>query len=107
LAALLTFLFVNVAWVFFRAPDVSSALSLLKAMGSPVALSTARLAAPPYGLLLFAALLTWACPSSQKIALETRIAIHPAGAALAGAMIAMSIFTLNTAAPSPFLYFNF
>ena len=107
LATALTFLFVNAAWVFFRAPDAASAVSLLKAMVSPGAGWTPQLAHPPYGLLILAAFVTWGFPASQTIALETRIATRPIGAVLTGAMLAVSILALNTATPSPFLYFNF
>ncbi len=41
----MTFVFVNAAWVFFRAPDVSSAVKLLSAA------VTGELAPPAYGLL--------------------------------------------------------
>lgn len=106
-AVIITFLFVNAAWVFFRAPDLGSALRLLAAMVTPDAGSAMKLANPPYGVMSLAAILSFGFPASQRIAFESRIATHPVGAALAGAMVAASILAMNTAVPSPFLYFNF
>ena len=108
LAAALTFLFVNAAWVFFRAPDLAGALHVLHAMASPSLepaweLASLRL----YALIAAAAAIAWIPSASQWIALETRFGAHPFAAALTGATLALAALALNTSAPSPFLYFNF
>ena len=108
LAAALTFLFVNAAWVFFRAPDLPAAFAVLSAMASPWRATTAYLLSPQvYTLVAFAALVSWTMPVSQWIALETRFATRPLAAMLTGACLTMAILALNTSKPSPFLYFNF
>ncbi len=107
-AIILTFLFVNAAWVFFRAPDLSAAFDVLSAMTSPSRGSTAYLLSPQvYALVAFAALLCWTMPVSQWIALETKFATWPLAAMLTGACLTMAILAVNTSKPSPFLYFNF
>jgi D-alanyl-lipoteichoic acid acyltransferase DltB (MBOAT superfamily) len=103
-----TFLFVNAAWVFFRAPDLSAAFDVLSAMASPSRGLTAYLHSPQvYTLVALAALLTWTMPVSQWIALETKFATRPVAAMLTGASLTIAILALNTSTPSPFLYFNF
>ena len=78
LAIPLTFLFVNAAWVFFRAPDLASALHVLVAMASPSLAPTAYAQSPQvYAMVMIAALLTWTMPASQSIAFETAVGTHP------------------------------
>ncbi len=105
-AVALTFLFVNAAWVFFRAPELGSALNVLSAMASPM---RAGHALPPEAWLLIglAGLPIWIAPTSQQLALETKIGISPLTASLVGACLLLAILACNTSAPSPFLYFNF
>jgi D-alanyl-lipoteichoic acid acyltransferase DltB (MBOAT superfamily) len=108
LSVALTFLFVDVAWVFFRAPNISAAFDVLSAMASPSRGPTAYVVSPQvYALVAFAALLTWTMPVSQWIALETKLATRPLAAMLTGACLTIAILALNTSKPSPFLYFNF
>jgi D-alanyl-lipoteichoic acid acyltransferase DltB (MBOAT superfamily) len=108
LAVALTFVFVNAAWVFFRAPDLASASNVLLAMASPSHEPTAYvISQQAYALVAAAALLTWTMPVSQWIALETRFGAHPFAAMLTGASMITAILALNTSTPSPFLYFNF
>jgi alginate O-acetyltransferase complex protein AlgI len=108
LSAALTFLFVNAAWVFFRAPDLSTAFDVLSAMASPSRGATAYLLSPQvYALVAFAALSCWTMPVSQWIALETKFATRPLAAMLTGVSLAIAILAVNTSTPSPFLYFNF
>ncbi len=106
LAVLVTFLFVNAAWVFFRAPDVASAWAMLSAMVSPRQESQ-LLPQELLGLLALAALLTWGAPTSQRLALETRTGIDPLAASLSGAVFLLAILAQNSSTPSPFLYFSF
>jgi D-alanyl-lipoteichoic acid acyltransferase DltB (MBOAT superfamily) len=105
-SALVTFLFVNITWVFFRAPDLLSAVNILCAMASPFR-SSHILPFDMWILVALAALPVWLAPTSQRLALETSIGTRPVGALLVGACVVLAIIAQNTSAPSPFLYFNF
>jgi alginate O-acetyltransferase complex protein AlgI len=106
LAVCVTFLFVNTAWVVFRAPNLAAAIDVLSAMVSPV--RTAQiLPREAWALVALAALPIWTAPASQHLALETRIGINPLTASLVGACVLLAIVAQNSSAPSPFLYFNF
>ena len=106
LAISVTFLFVNATWVFFRAPDLASATSVLLAMATP-ARATQILPQEVWNMLVFLGLLVWIAPTSQQLALETRVGVNPLAASLAGACVLIAIVAQNSSAPSPFLYFNF
>jgi len=105
-ALIVTFLFVNVTWVYFRAPDIATAHAVLRAMVSPrLAAPTVLFAVPP--LLILSAALVWLCPNSQTIAsLEWRGRLALSGA-LAGAATIVAMIATNTSIPSPFIYYNF
>jgi hypothetical protein len=60
-----------------------------------------------WALVALAALPIWTAPTSQRLALETRIGINPLTASLVGACVLLTIMAQNSSAPSPFLYFNF
>ena len=105
-AVAITFLFVNATWVFFRAPDLGTALYVLTAMAAP----NGRGGVLPgflWGILAFVGILIWAAPASQRLALQTRAGAHPFAALLAGAAVLIAFVAQNASAPSPFLYFNF
>jgi alginate O-acetyltransferase complex protein AlgI len=106
ISVILTFLFVNAAWVFFRAPDVSTSLNVLGAMLSPNRLS--QTLNPDYWpLVLVGFAMVWFLPTSQYVALQTRIGTSLLAASSAGALIVVAMVAQNAAPPSPFLYFNF
>jgi D-alanyl-lipoteichoic acid acyltransferase DltB (MBOAT superfamily) len=103
---IVTFLFVNMAWVYFRAPDVSIANSLLTTMVHPH-LGAPTLMSPAQPLLLASALIVWLCPNSQTIAAagwNGRVALS---GALAGAAAVVAFVSTNTSIASPFIYYSF
>ncbi|CAN5401329.1 MBOAT family protein [soil metagenome] len=105
-AIVITFLFVNFAWIYFRAPDIATANALVTAMLHPgPGLSTLMYQACP--LLLLAALLVWFCPNSQTIAAADWRGRVPLSGALAGAAAIVAMVATNTSIPSPFIYYNF
>lgn len=112
LAILATFLFVNVTFVFFRAPDLDSAFGVLRAMAGfaraaePLAFfaadSTALIAALAVGLAI-----CWFAPNSQTIAFGKIRIGYTAKAAYCGLALVLFIFMTRGSPPAPFLYFNF
>jgi alginate O-acetyltransferase complex protein AlgI len=122
-AVLLTFTCVVVAWVFFRAPSIASAFTLLKGMAGLQGMSAAG---APYvsnqqilsiGLLMA---LSWLAPNAYQIlgrhspALQD---VRPAAvltwkpsltwAAGLGILAALSFAQIFSGAPSEFIYFQF
>jgi alginate O-acetyltransferase complex protein AlgI len=106
LAIIVTFLFVNFAWIYFRAPDLATAHGVLAAMIHPgPGLSTLMRQACP--LLLVAALIVWLFPNSQSIAAADWRGRIPLSGALAGAAAVVAMVATNTSISSPFIYYNF
>jgi len=106
IGVIVTFLFVNMAWVYFRAPDIATANALLVTMMQPH-LGAATLMSPAEPLLLVSALLIWFFPNSQTIAAagwNGRIALS---GALAGAAAVVAFVSTNTSVASPFIYYSF
>ena len=106
----LTFLLVLVGWVFFRSPDLHSAVRYLASMaGLGAAQQGAELIAglvyQPYYLLTAAtaALVTWTCPQTWD---WTRTLTAPKAAA-ALALFVVAAVVLMTQAYNPFIYFIF
>ena len=105
-----TFVLVLITWVFFRAPDLSSAVRYLGSMAGVV---TPQPGAPliggliyqPYyvGMLLVAAVVTWTCPQTWD---WTRHLSAPRLAA-ATALFVAAVAVLATQAYNPFIYFFF
>ena len=107
-----TFFFVNVAWVFFRAPNVAAALDVLSAMigFAPSAVPTNHFQpfhAEAMTMLLIGGTIVWGVPNSQEIAFHHGGIPRAARAVFTGAVIATVILLNNAGTPSPFLYFNF
>jgi alginate O-acetyltransferase complex protein AlgI len=105
-----TFLIVTLLWVFFRSPDLPSALRYLGDMtglGQPHegAALLAGIIYQPYYLLTFAAaaLVTWTCPQTWD---WTRTLTMPR-AAVAFAALVLAVVALTTQAFNPFIYFIF
>ena len=105
-----TFLLVVFAWVFFRSPDLPSAVRYLgdmAALGSPqagAALLTGILYQPYYLLTMaLAAVITWGCPQTWD---WTRTLTAPR-AALSFALLLLAVVALTTQAYNPFIYFIF
>lgn len=101
-----TFLFVNLAWVFFRAPDMHAAVALLKAMMTPSTTFNERILVL-WPLLLAGSMLIWLCPTSTNLA--TTASRHKAAwaGAAAGVALLLAFVATNTSLPSPFIYYNF
>ena len=111
----LTFLFVVIAWVFFRAPDLGSAVNMLATMAGLHGLPPLSafisgqaffpLTLQPVSLVWIVALGLWAAvaPNTQEIALAERP--RPAFAMACGFLFAAAVLGLDQA--SEFLYFQF
>jgi D-alanyl-lipoteichoic acid acyltransferase DltB (MBOAT superfamily) len=105
-AVAVTFLFVNMTWVYFRAPDIATAHALLRTMATPY-LGAPGLMFAACPLLLLAAAIVWLCPNSQTIAAmqwNGRVALS---GVFAGAAAIVALIATNTSMSSPFIYFNF
>jgi alginate O-acetyltransferase complex protein AlgI len=106
IGVIVTFLFVNMAWVYFRAPDIATANALLATMMQPHP-GAPTLMSPAWPLLLAGALIVWLCPNSQTIAAAAwkgRVALS---GALAGAATVVALVSTNTSVTSPFIYYSF
>ncbi len=107
-----TFLFVAIAWVFFRAPSLRDALAMLRAMSgfadatTNASTTAARLleGTTPVALALVAGVLIAALPRNSNTMTRDLSASWLAGVATAAALVA-SILQFSHVAP--FLYFNF
>jgi alginate O-acetyltransferase complex protein AlgI len=117
-----TFLAVSVAWVFFRAPTLSSAATILTGMfGYANARAQASTILQADALLIVSALLAiaWFCPNSMELmgfkqtasasstdqVPELKWTPSLGWSAFAGAIGAVAIVSLSK--PAPFLYFQF
>jgi D-alanyl-lipoteichoic acid acyltransferase DltB (MBOAT superfamily) len=111
-AVLATFIFVNVTLVFFRAPTLDAALTVLLAMvGDAQSGAALSYFAADAGLLVAAIAaglaVCWFLPNSQTIALSSpRIGVS-VKAVFCGAALALFLFMIRGTTPTPFLYFNF
>ena len=121
LARALTFLFVTVAWVFFRATSLEGACSMLRAMAGmnrvpasqagdwlaqvQATLAGALVVPPALTLLppLVGLAIVWRRVNSNELALRFRPTV--AGAVLVA--LALPLCVLQLARVTPFLYFNF
>ncbi len=103
---LATFHVVCLAWIFFRAPDLDHAWSILGGLGR---IGTAPVLASPFILVLVAAgLAMQALPANWIERLERWCTPLPLAAQ--GAMLAMAIVAIDRFGPSgvaPFIYFQF
>jgi D-alanyl-lipoteichoic acid acyltransferase DltB (MBOAT superfamily) len=103
LAWLLTFLFVNVAWVFFRAASLRDAIALLQGMGGWHGVGAPGMSARDIVLLAAALALALLGPNSNVIAATQQLRVR--NSAFAAALLAASFLALSQT--SPFIYFNF
>jgi alginate O-acetyltransferase complex protein AlgI len=105
-----TFVVVLVTWVFFRAPDLPSAMRYLGHMagigaahdGAPL---LAGIVYQPYylGTMIVAAAVTWGAPQTW----DWSRTLTPAKAAIALALFVAAAVVLSTQAYNPFIYFIF
>ena len=105
-----TFVIVLITWVFFRSPDLASAISYLGRMfgvgeAGPAALLVSGLLYQPYFLATFAmaSLVTWLAPQTWD---WTR-SISGTKAAVILVLLSVAIGVLATQAYNPFIYFIF
>lgn len=128
LGVLLTFFMVVIAWVYFRAPNLAAANSIVAAMAGiatpaewPDVLNE-QSALVFIAYLMLSAMIVWLCPNAYELAdlVENRIKLEGAGGRRLGAMLCISgaavcvlLFaaslatTFGTNVNSPFLYFQF
>jgi alginate O-acetyltransferase complex protein AlgI len=106
----LTFTIVLVGWVFFRAPDLSTAVRYLGNMSGIGSMQAgaglvAGLVYQPYYVVtaVAAAIVTWTCPQTWD---WTRTLNRPKAAA-ALALLGIAALVLMTQAYNPFIYFIF
>jgi alginate O-acetyltransferase complex protein AlgI len=105
LSRLLLFHAVCLGWVFFRSPSFDIAFQILGDLATP---GPVTLASMPVILVLIAGLFGQYLPRSLRFNLEVVIARLPSlfrGAALAGALFAISV--LGPTGVSPFIYVQF
>jgi alginate O-acetyltransferase complex protein AlgI len=105
-----TFVIVNLAWVFFRAPDLGSAVRYLQALtGQQHPSAAAELIRAvlysPFQVVCFAAAAATAFFGVQTWDLSKRLTL--ARAVLALILLGWSVVALTTQAYNPFLYFRF
>ena len=110
LRILITFAVVCIAWVFFRAPDMPTAMTYLRAMfglapHNPNAALVQGLLYSPWHLMwmLIAAFVTWRAPQTWDF---TRKLTLPKFA-YAVLLLTLSIILLTTQSFNPFIYFIF
>jgi len=103
LAWLLTFVFVNVAWVFFRATSVRDASALLQGMVGMHGIATPR--ASPLEILLVITGLFIVLGGTTSNAIVEQRALTLRNAALAAVLLSAGFLSLSQT--SPFIYFNF
>ncbi|MEQ1870834.1 MAG: MBOAT family O-acyltransferase [Vicinamibacterales bacterium] len=106
----LTFVIVNIAWVFFRAPDLASSIRYLKGMAGlqhpePAALLLRAIFYSPFHLLIFAAAAVISFGGVQTWDFVRRVT--PLKAAAAVAALLWAVVAMSTQAFNPFLYFRF
>ena len=123
-AGILTFLVVHVCWVFFRAPTMAAATSMLAAMARPTWPTGALLAAPEWRWIAVLVVVATCFPNTQEMLFEHQPAhpeslrdlhVRPASwlrwqpdARWALAMgLAGTVAILHLTAHSEFLYFRF
>ena len=112
-ALLLTFSFLNIAWVFFRASDMDSAFNILKAMTGMngfwgvITFGSIEFLDKVTGMII--ALISIATVFIAKNTNFIPERFHPSGRQLAAtvAVILLGLFYLNSVLPKGFLYIDF
>jgi len=103
LAWLLTFTFVNIAWVYFRAASLADAHALLEGMAGLRGTGALSLGGREIAVMLLGAALALFGNKAADLAEQCRLNVRTALAT--GALLATCVLALTTT--SPFLYFNF
>lgn len=105
-ARFLTFHFVCLGWVFFRAPSLESGLAMLRAVGQPWRVGPWLSAAA--ALAIAAGIFGQAIPTAWRERARARFSLLPVaaqGAAFAAAVLAIEV--LGPSGVAPFIYFQF
>lgn len=76
---LLTFLFVHISWVYFRAPDFSSAYSVIKGMTGTNGIMLATTDTDGTVLIIFAAFIAFIMPNSFEFLADLKLGISTYG----------------------------
>ncbi|MGI5862847.1 MAG: MBOAT family O-acyltransferase [Myxococcales bacterium] len=106
ISRVLTFHFICLGWVFFRAPSLDGAVDVLRALGSGG--SVGPWLSAPLLLALAAGLLGQATPAAARASLRARLGQLPL--AVQGFALAVAILLIKTLGPqgiAPFIYFQF
>jgi len=115
-ASVLTFLAVVVAWVFFRADSLASALSVLSRMADPGRIVLGHAEITQSVLIAIYAAIAWLAPNTQEIVGydhknrsvgENRRAWQPRPSLLYGGAAAFAFGVLGIQQHSEFIYFRF
>lgn len=102
---ILTFLFVVMTWIFFRAPDMATVTSLLGSMfGVGSAVASVSLHVFNLQILAIAAVIAMVGPTSQVVAARPPRPWMAYAVGLTGALIVAEIVS---SPPEPFIYFQF
>jgi alginate O-acetyltransferase complex protein AlgI len=105
-AWLITFLFVIVAWIFFRAPDLASANAMLAAMSDVSGLASLEISGRALRLILIAAAVSIIGPTSQAVVFE-RLRPRAWVAVATAAGLIFTLLQLNRGLSYQFIYFQF
>lgn len=106
LAIGLTFLYVNLLWVFFYAPDLESAFRVYGQLASSQAFVMRQ---DEIALLLLGLFVVWALPNAAETLQmkEGTLRVQKWHGVLAGSLFFISLKTLALSPASSFVYFNF
>ena len=101
---LLTFIFINVTWVFFRASSLTNAFNMLKSMGD--ILTVTKFNASIF-LIIFIIALTMISPNSNTIQKFFEKANIYISIIFITITIILALFAMGTNTNTPFIYFQF
>jgi alginate O-acetyltransferase complex protein AlgI len=101
----LTFHFICLTWIFFRAADLSAALTFLEGFGRS---SAPTLLSPYLALILFGGLAAQFLPPDMPVRIERAIERFPAyGLGLATGLVILLVDVMAPEGVAPFIYFRF
>ncbi|HZL76505.1 MAG TPA: MBOAT family O-acyltransferase [Bacteroidales bacterium] len=111
IAVFLTFNFVSFCWIFFRAPDMSSAITMLRQITGSFSPGSYLTVLPAYGsvfMLIIAGYIIHLLPEKIKESYRGLFISIPLAAQLAVILVvAILLLQMRTAEVMPFIYFRF
>jgi D-alanyl-lipoteichoic acid acyltransferase DltB (MBOAT superfamily) len=111
IAVFITFNFVSFCWIFFRAPDMSSAIIMLRQITGSFSPGSYLTVLPAYGsvfMLIIAGYIIHLLPEKIKESYRGLFISIPLAAKLAVIMVvAILLLQMRTAEVMPFIYFRF